>query len=247
MAAALTTSEQADFDRLENVVREGLQTFRQVGEALVEIHDRKLYKAVCSTFEAYLQVRWQMSRRTARQHMEAAEVMGLLSAGGAMAPLPENERQVRPLTSLPPEQQPEAWKEAVETAKAEGRPVTAQHTRIAAEARKARPKHEKAEDAAAAIVASTQREEPAHVAPDGGPILPSDVAREARREYRESTIGKARRYVIGLGIVPEFSDEEVADIAVQLTPGDILSLDLHQKLIRRLLDRAGKEKIRVLR
>src|SRR5690606_26347192 len=44
---------------------------------------------------------------------------------GTMVPKPANERQARPLTKLPPEQQREAWEEAVATAP-DGR-VTAAH------------------------------------------------------------------------------------------------------------------------
>jgi hypothetical protein len=39
--------------------------------------------------------------------------------------MPTNERQVRPLTKLPPAEQPKAWKAAVDTAKSAGRSVTA--------------------------------------------------------------------------------------------------------------------------
>lgn len=176
MRAALTTSEQSRLDELCGVVRKGMETFVDVAAALMSIRDEGLYRARCSTFEAFVQIEFGMSRSFAYRQIAAAETVKLLSgtpdtaemspigdtAGGANAPLPESESVARPLTTLPADQQREAWAEANELAKAEGKPkATAQHTRIAAEARKApRPAREKPEDAAAAIVASTKKTEP---------------------------------------------------------------------------------------
>jgi hypothetical protein len=59
----------------------------------------------------------------ANKMIAATEVVGNL---GTMVPiLPENERQARPLTHLEPEQQREAWRQALETAP-DGK-VTAAH------------------------------------------------------------------------------------------------------------------------
>ena len=53
-----------------------------------------------------------MSRPRAYQLIDAAQVVGNLST---MVDIPKAERQVRPLTSLPPEAQPIVWQRAVET------------------------------------------------------------------------------------------------------------------------------------
>lgn len=108
----LTTTEQAQLERCEAVIHGGLQTFIEVGNALCEIRDSQLYKQH-GTFEEYCQEKWNLSRKRAYDMIGAADVAGNLSP---MGDIPTTERQVRPLTKLKePEQQREAWSEAVET------------------------------------------------------------------------------------------------------------------------------------
>lgn len=57
---------------LEQVIERGLETFVEVGNALREIRDAKLYKNTYSSFEEYCRVRWDMSRPTAYEYMQAA-------------------------------------------------------------------------------------------------------------------------------------------------------------------------------
>jgi len=57
-----------------------------------------------------------MSNRHANRLIESSEVVANL---GPMGPVPQSERQARPLAKLPAEEQAPAWKEAVETAEAE--------------------------------------------------------------------------------------------------------------------------------
>ena len=112
MSEAITIQESADLVRLEETISQGLQTFVKVGEALVEIHDRKLYRIEHATFADYCKAKWQMSDRRARQLMGASEVVGDIAKSGTT--VPKTERQSRPLAKLPPEQRAEAWREAVE-------------------------------------------------------------------------------------------------------------------------------------
>ena len=51
---ALGPSERQQFDQLDETVRRGLATFIEVGQALTEIRDRRLYREDYSTFEDYL-------------------------------------------------------------------------------------------------------------------------------------------------------------------------------------------------
>jgi hypothetical protein len=108
--------ELSRLSELENVVEAGLQTFYDVGNALIEIRDSRLYRQQYSTFEQYCRERWGFEKRHAYQLIDSAEIMGNLSKSAPMAHLPQNERQVRPLKQLPPEQQIEAWQRAVESA-----------------------------------------------------------------------------------------------------------------------------------
>jgi len=111
---ALTLTEGEQLRQHEVVVERGLATFVEVGEALAGIRDGRLYRAEYATFEDYCQQRWGLAWRTAYRLMDAAAVVGNLSHGTEM--LPTNERQTRPLTSLPPDVQREVWARAVETA-----------------------------------------------------------------------------------------------------------------------------------
>jgi hypothetical protein len=118
---ALTVSERSILERHESVINEGLQTFAEVGNALLAIRDGKLYRAEHGTFEGYCKERWGFSRIHAHRMIDAARVCETLPMGNK----PQSERQARPLASLPAADQPAAWQAATEKAKAEDRPVTA--------------------------------------------------------------------------------------------------------------------------
>ncbi len=123
MNELITLDERSQLYQLEEVIKQGLNTFVDVGNALLEIRDKRLYRADYSTFEGYCQERWGFSRSRAHRLIEAAETTkNLLPIGNT---LPLNESQARPLTSLEPEMQVEAWKRAIETAPETG--ITAKH------------------------------------------------------------------------------------------------------------------------
>ena len=102
---------------LENVIERGLQTFMDVGSALLEIRDKKLYKPNYKTFELYCRERWKMSQPRAYQLMDAAKVTQNLSTNVELSP--NRESQVRPLAKLKPKQQRKVWKAAVQSANGE--------------------------------------------------------------------------------------------------------------------------------
>ncbi|MEG4327183.1 hypothetical protein [Microcoleus sp. herbarium5] len=111
--AQLDVTERARLEELESIVEKGLQTFYEVGKALDEIREQKLYRETQKTFEAYCQDKWGIARRTADRFIGAARVMENLRPMGLKSPA--NERQVRPLTGLSPELQLEIWQEALES------------------------------------------------------------------------------------------------------------------------------------
>jgi hypothetical protein len=116
----LAPEEHTRLAELEAVVDKGLDTTFEVASALLEIREQRLYRETHTTWEDYIDARWQMSSRRARQLTASATVMkGLQDAG--VTDLPTNEAQARHLAKLPPEQRPEALKEAQESAKAKGR------------------------------------------------------------------------------------------------------------------------------
>lgn len=124
----LSRTERDRLAELERTIERGLATFIEVGSALAEIRDSRLYRETHDTFDAYCRDRWQMGRHRAYQLIRSAEVATRVDHGQHDIPAPSSERQVRPLTVLPTDEQPAAWQEAVETARAEGRDQpTARH------------------------------------------------------------------------------------------------------------------------
>ena len=121
----LTLFERTELATHEAVIERGLNTFVDVGQALLAIRDSKLYRNEHSTFEEYCKNRWGMERNYANKMIAAASVVTNL---GTIVPIqPMNEAQARPLTRLEPEQQREAWTTAIETAP-EGK-VTGEHVK----------------------------------------------------------------------------------------------------------------------
>lgn len=112
----LTQPEQIELANLEAQVQRGIKAFWEMGEALRQIRDKRLYRQNYSSFEKYCPARWQISWRSAYQLIEAAVLMENLRHGAGIETLPANERQARPLTALPAEKQRQAWVKAVTTA-----------------------------------------------------------------------------------------------------------------------------------
>lgn len=100
-------------DECEAVIERGLATFVEVGDALAEVRDLRLYRSTHETFEAYCEQRWGLSRKRAYDLIGAAEVVGALSPIGD-TPMPANEGQARALRPVKdePEKMAEAMKQA---------------------------------------------------------------------------------------------------------------------------------------
>ncbi len=124
MSAAITEVDSLRLFELETIIKEGLKTFVEVGNALMEIRDSKMYRETHGTFEDYCKERWNISRPRAYQLISSAKTVYNLSPIGDI--LPTNIEQTRPLTKLEPEEQRQVWQEAVETAP-NGEPPTAKH------------------------------------------------------------------------------------------------------------------------
>jgi len=121
------TKNMADLERLEGIITRNLQSFYEVGRALMEIRDKQLYEKVrgIATFETYCKERWDFKRTYAFYMIESAKVIDNVHLGEQNTPAPTTERQARALASLPAEKQAPAWQRAVATAP-EGK-VTAAH------------------------------------------------------------------------------------------------------------------------
>jgi hypothetical protein len=94
-------AEVEHINRLEAIVRRGLDADLDVGNALAEINDSWLYRATHETFEAYLRDRWGMSASRGDELIQAAE------AGTPTAridsPAPPMPSHAHPLAPVRPE------------------------------------------------------------------------------------------------------------------------------------------------
>ena len=99
---------------LENLIARNQCHFHEIGKALQEIRDSRLYKLILfETFEAYTKARWDIGKSHAYRLIQAYQVVDNLSPIGDI--LPTNEFQVRPLVRLDPVEQRKAWKTFLNT------------------------------------------------------------------------------------------------------------------------------------
>lgn len=119
----LSVDEKNEFDRCELVIKQGIETFIEVGQALLTIREKRLYRLEFGTFEDYCRGKWGMAKSQAYRLVDSAKVIANLSP---MGDIPQSERQARPLTSLEPEAQREAWKEVVQQSQTTNEPITYQ-------------------------------------------------------------------------------------------------------------------------
>jgi hypothetical protein len=126
MSEIISIEESKRLLSLESVITKGLNNFIEVGEALLEIRDSRLYRIEHGTFEEYCKSKWGMSKRHCDRLISSTEATKNLGPGG---PTPTTERQARPLTKLPAEKQPEAWQKAVDSA--DGKQPTAKQVEAA--------------------------------------------------------------------------------------------------------------------
>ncbi len=123
----LTPAEESERLQLERQVE---RAFYNAGKALQQLRDRRLYRSTHKTFEEYCRDRFGFTRRHINYLIAGSLVVDNLKMGtngsqietedemgtNGSQILPTSERQVRPLTKLEPEEQLEAWQEAVEEA-----------------------------------------------------------------------------------------------------------------------------------
>jgi rubrerythrin len=92
----LQPDERELLAELEAVVERGMQTFIEVGQALMAIRDQRLYRETHSSFEKYLDERWGISRAQGYRVIDAARVADAVSPIGDV----KNEAIARELAPL---------------------------------------------------------------------------------------------------------------------------------------------------
>ena len=111
---ALSIAESKRLAELEKVIARGKQTFVDVGFALAEIRDLRLYKREYSSFQEYCREKWGWTKQHAYRLIEAAPV----AKGNTCV---TNLRQASELAKVDPEQRAGVVQAIID----EGKPVTA--------------------------------------------------------------------------------------------------------------------------
>jgi hypothetical protein len=170
----LTPEEIAALDQAETVIERGMAAFVDVGLALAQIRDRRLYRQSHPSFDAWCVEKLDMVRRHADRVIQAAHVVELLGEGGG--PTPRTESVARELTTLRehPDRLRAAWRDALEH---HGPRPTAEQTRTHVEQHNPTPKKptaQKAPKAPAAAPTSTTT-----AAPGAGAAAPASPGVDA--------------------------------------------------------------------
>ena len=122
----LTAADRRLLERHEETVRQNLQEFVMVGQALKEIRDKKLYRQTHTSFEAYCLAKFDFGKSHSYRLIGAVEARQLLQSqkspiGDLL--LPRTESQMRELLKVPEGKRVEVLKLARK--KAGGRPLNA--------------------------------------------------------------------------------------------------------------------------
>lgn len=125
MNMKLTPFQITRLAQLESIIEKGKETFIEVGSALVEIRERRLYLRDYSTFDVYCHEKWGFSRQRAHQLINAAvAIQGLPKE---MSTTVDTERVAREVSRVDPSMRPKVLTEARRNG-----PVTAKSVREAA-------------------------------------------------------------------------------------------------------------------
>jgi len=130
---SLTTVEKDRLAELESLIQTGFTTFVEVGSALLEIRNFRLYRSTHTSFDAYLCEKWDMTRQRASQLIQAAGIAQELSTMVDTSSL-ISERQAREFANIrDPVERQEVYQESLLTAP--GGKLTAKHVQQVKERR----------------------------------------------------------------------------------------------------------------
>ena len=127
----LIKTDAARLASLEKTVEKGKHAFVEVGNALKEIRDSKLYKTSHGTFANYVEDRFGFQRAHAYRLIESADDPAKMSPIGDKI---KTESQAREVAKAPPERQNEVVEKAIEIAAEQGKKPTAEIMKQAREA-----------------------------------------------------------------------------------------------------------------
>jgi hypothetical protein len=121
---SLSTVERKTLRTLESKIETGKQAFIEVGTALRDIRDGRLYRESHKSFDSYVQDRWNFQKRYAVFLISAVDVAENVNHGSqkvvdgaVISSVPEipNERVARELAKVPEDEQADVWEEVTTT------------------------------------------------------------------------------------------------------------------------------------
>ena len=121
----ITKSELKELQLNEEIIERGIKSFIDVGQALSEIRNKRLWRGSFDNFKDYLGERWGFGSSYASRLITGSEVASRL-------PNVTNEGQARELTRVPYTDQEKVLKRAVVMAQQQNRTLTAEDIRLAA-------------------------------------------------------------------------------------------------------------------
>ena len=107
----LTKQDMQRLRVLESTVEKGLTTFVEVGNALYEIRESRMYRATHKDFADYCEYRFGLTSRRVNQLIESAKVVEDL---GNNVSHPKNSRVASELAKVEPESRKDVWEAAIE-------------------------------------------------------------------------------------------------------------------------------------
>jgi hypothetical protein len=110
-AHQLTEEEKSLLRECEEVIAKSERSYVEVGRALRDVRDQKLYRGLYGSFEQYVRSEWDRKYRWAKNLIDAYEVVKHLHNCAA---LPRNEAQARELAILPDERVAQVWQELLD-------------------------------------------------------------------------------------------------------------------------------------
>ena len=130
--SALGSDEKVLLNECESIIEKGFNTFTEVGNALFEIRNNKLYRENHTTFEDYCKQKWQIKRQRAYELMDAAGIVNTLSEISDKTETSKNtlnikESHAAALGKIPVDIRGEVWQEAIKEQQSTGKVITAKY------------------------------------------------------------------------------------------------------------------------
>jgi len=125
VSEAITLAESKRLVELEVIIKRGKKVFIEVGLALAEIRDSRLYRIEHPSFESYCKKKWNFGKSYAHQLIESAIVVqSLPQKVSAMADSITSERQARAIAKVEPERRAEVLEKAASNGKLTAKSIT---------------------------------------------------------------------------------------------------------------------------